>query len=85
LGKRGSRVAADTAARGGAWLRYGVPAAVSVAFGCLVAVLTNLATAGGAGASTLGGLTGGVLAWAGWEAWRAVRAADRGDGASRGG
>lgn len=46
---------------------------MSVLFGCLVAVLTNLATAGGTGASTLGGLIAGVLAWAGWEAWRASR------------
>lgn len=53
---------------------------MSVLFGCLVAVLTNLATAGGAGVSTLGGLIAGILAWAGWEAWRAIRtAANRGD------
>jgi len=66
-------------------LRHGVPAAVSVVFGCLVAVLTNLAAAGGAGLSTLGGLAAGILAWAGWEAWRAIRAAaDRGSDASAG-
>jgi hypothetical protein len=52
-----------------------VPAAVSVVCGCLVAVLTNLATSGSASASTLGGMIAGVLAWAGWEAWRATRAA----------
>jgi hypothetical protein len=57
---------------------------VSVVFGCLVAVLINLATAGGAGVSTIVGLVAGILAWAGWEAWRAVRAADRGGDASRG-
>jgi hypothetical protein len=68
----------------GAWLRRGVPAAVSVVFGCLVAVLINLATAGGAGASTIGGLVAGILAWAGWEAWRAIRAADRGGDAAGG-
>ena len=67
-------------------MRRGVPAAVSVLFGCLVAVLTNLATTGGAGASTLGGLIAGVLAWASWEAWRAIRvAAGRGGDASGGG
>jgi hypothetical protein len=61
-------------------LHHGVPAAVSVIFGCLVAVFTNLVTAGGAGPSTLGGLVAGILAWAGWEAWRAIRvSADRGD------
>jgi len=59
---------------------------VSVIFGCLVAVLTNLVTAGGAGASTLGGLVAGILAWAGWEAWRAIRgAADCGDDGAGGG
>jgi hypothetical protein len=57
---------------------------VSVVFGCLVAVLTNLATAGGAGVSSLGGLIAGILAWAGWEAWRAIRPADRGGDASGG-
>jgi hypothetical protein len=50
---------------------------VSVVIGCLVAVLTNLATASGAGASTVGGLIAGILALAGWEAWRAIRMADR--------
>jgi hypothetical protein len=54
---------------------------VSVVLACLVAILTNLATAGGADASTLGGLAVGTLAWAGWEAWRAiaVRVARQGD------
>jgi hypothetical protein len=83
--ERGLRVAADAAARG-AGLRHGFPAAVSVVLACLVAVLTNLATADGAGASTLGGLAAGTVAWAGWEAWRAIRnAAARRDDASRGG
>ena len=53
---------------------------MSVLFGCLVAVLVNLATASGAGASTLGGLAAGTLAWAGWEAWRATRTAPDGEG-----
>ena len=48
---------------------------MSVLFGCLVAVLVNLATASEASASTLGGLVAGILAWAGWEAWRAIRTA----------
>jgi hypothetical protein len=56
-----------------------------VVFGCLVAVLTNLATAGGTGPSTLGGLVAGILVWAGWEAWRAIRGAgDRGGASGRG-
>ena len=48
---------------------------MSVILACLVAVLTNLATAVGAGDGALGGLAVGTLAWAGWEAWRTSRIA----------
>ena len=40
---------------------------VSVLLGTLVAVLINLATAGAASVSTLGGLGAAVAAWAGWK------------------
>jgi hypothetical protein len=61
------------------WWRHGVPAAVSVLLGTLVAILINLATAGPASISTLGGLGAAAAAWAGWEAWLAVRVARTGD------
>jgi hypothetical protein len=58
---------------------------VSVVFGCLVGILTNLAKGGGASASTLGGMASGILAWASWEAWRAIRAAADHDSDAGGG
>ncbi len=62
------------------WLRFGAPAAVSVALGVIAGIWVSRATTARPGLSAVLGAVATVAAWSLWEAWRAARSADRDDG-----
>jgi hypothetical protein len=74
-----ARDAGMSAGRGPGWLRFGVPAAVSVVLGVVAGIWVSRATAARPGLSVVLGAVAAVAAWALWEAWRAVRDARRDD------
>lgn len=81
--RRGSsavaRVARVSAGLGPGWLRFGVPATVSVVLGVVAGIWVSRATVARPGLSAVLGAVVTVAAWALWEGWRAVRDARKDD------